>query len=196
MLRGLVTVIASLCLVIACSGVGSSPSAADVALTATRTVARAKVADRMATNRAESTATALVPTMTASPTATFLPRVDHDVTYAAAQYYWQEATEAAHERQAEEDASAAHRDQLLEEMRKDYYADQTAEADLAEEEYSEEPLEDPWYECDPAYPDVCIPPVWVYGDLDCLDLDVSWFTVYDPDPHWFDDDDDGIGCES
>lgn len=50
-------------------------------------------------------------------------------------------------------------------------------------------------DCDPSYPTVCIPPVSVVGDLDCDDLDVWYFEVVDPDPHGFDGDYDGIGCE-
>ena len=47
--------------------------------------------------------------------------------------------------------------------------------------------------CDPAYPDGCIPPP--PPDLDCSDIDQRRFTVLDPDPHNFDDDRNGIGCE-
>jgi micrococcal nuclease len=49
-------------------------------------------------------------------------------------------------------------------------------------------------DCDPAYPEVCIPPP--PPDLDCQDIEYRNFTVLDPDPHNFDGDDDGIGCES
>jgi len=48
--------------------------------------------------------------------------------------------------------------------------------------------------CDPSYPDVCIavyPP-----DLDCGEIGYSNFRVIPPDPHRFDGDKDGIGCES
>jgi len=48
--------------------------------------------------------------------------------------------------------------------------------------------------CDPAYPDFCIPPS--PPDLDCGDIDANNFTVLPPDPHRFDGDHDGIGCES
>jgi hypothetical protein len=51
-------------------------------------------------------------------------------------------------------------------------------------------------ECDPAYPDFCIPPVELAGDLNCADVSFSNFTVLDPDPHGFDTDLDGVGCES
>ena len=50
--------------------------------------------------------------------------------------------------------------------------------------------------CDWAsYPDFCIPPAWEVGDLDCADIAGAWFTVYQPDPHYFDGDYDGYGCE-
>ena len=48
--------------------------------------------------------------------------------------------------------------------------------------------------CDPSYPDFCIPPP--PPDLDCADIDEDNFTVYPPDPHNFDADGNGIGCES
>jgi len=48
--------------------------------------------------------------------------------------------------------------------------------------------------CDPAYPTVCIPPP--PPDLDCGDITFRRFTVLPPDPHKFDGDHDGIGCES
>jgi micrococcal nuclease len=44
-----------------------------------------------------------------------------------------------------------------------------------------------------SYPDVCIPPP--PPDLDCGDVAYHRFTVYPPDPHRFDGDYDGIGCE-
>ncbi|NER84288.1 MAG: hypothetical protein F6K42_33090 [Leptolyngbya sp. SIO1D8] len=59
--------------------------------------------------------------------------------------------------------------------------------------------------CDPAYAEVCIPPP--PPDLDCGDVLVRNFRVYLPndsdiptgltdfDPHHFDGDEDGIGCE-
>ena len=49
-------------------------------------------------------------------------------------------------------------------------------------------------DCDPAYPDVCIPPP--PPDLDCADIPYRNFRVLPPDPHRFDGDGDGIGCES
>jgi hypothetical protein len=50
--------------------------------------------------------------------------------------------------------------------------------------------------CDPAYPDVCIPPVAQAGDLDCGDVTYRRFRVLPPDPHRFDREGDGLGCES
>ena len=47
--------------------------------------------------------------------------------------------------------------------------------------------------CESSYPDVCIPPP--PPDLDCGDVNSGGFTVYPPDPHRFDGDFDGIGCE-
>lgn len=48
--------------------------------------------------------------------------------------------------------------------------------------------------CDPSYPTVCIqsPP----PDLDCKDIPYRNFKVLPPDPHHFDGDHDGIGCET
>ena len=48
--------------------------------------------------------------------------------------------------------------------------------------------------CDGAYPDVCIPPA--PPDLDCGDISYRRFRVLPPDPHRFDRDKDGIGCET
>ena len=48
--------------------------------------------------------------------------------------------------------------------------------------------------CDPAYPTVCIPSP--PPDLDCKDISYRRFQVLSPDPHNFDGDHDGIGCES
>lgn len=47
--------------------------------------------------------------------------------------------------------------------------------------------------CDPAYPDFCIasPP----PDVDCGDIEYRSFRVFPPDPHHFDGDGNGIGCE-
>jgi hypothetical protein len=48
-------------------------------------------------------------------------------------------------------------------------------------------------DCDPSYPDFCIPPP--PPDLDCGDVRAS-FTVVGSDPHRFDREGDGVGCES
>ncbi len=52
----------------------------------------------------------------------------------------------------------------------------------------------PQQDCDPAYPTVCIPSP--PPDLDCGDIPYTNFEVLPPDPHNFDGDEDGIGCES
>jgi len=49
-------------------------------------------------------------------------------------------------------------------------------------------------DCDPSYPEFCIPPY--PPDLDCSEIQYSNFKVLQPDPHGFDRDKDGIGCES
>lgn len=49
-------------------------------------------------------------------------------------------------------------------------------------------------QCHASYPTVCIPPP--PPDLDCKDISPRRFTVLPPDPHNFDSDHDGIGCES
>jgi len=48
--------------------------------------------------------------------------------------------------------------------------------------------------CDPSYPGVCIPPA--PPDLDCGQVQYRRFQVLPPDPHGFDRDGDGVGCES
>lgn len=48
--------------------------------------------------------------------------------------------------------------------------------------------------CDPSYPDVCIPPP--PRDLDCGDISHRRFRVVGADPHRFDGDHDGVGCET
>jgi hypothetical protein len=48
--------------------------------------------------------------------------------------------------------------------------------------------------CDPSYPTVCIPPP--PPDLDCPDVPYDDFKVQGTDPHRFDGDNDGVGCES
>jgi len=47
--------------------------------------------------------------------------------------------------------------------------------------------------CDPSYPDMCIAPY--PPDLDCGEIRYVNFRVLQPDPHGFDPDKDGIGCE-
>lgn len=49
-------------------------------------------------------------------------------------------------------------------------------------------------QCDPAYPDFCIAPA--PPDLDCKDIPQKRFKVLPPDPHGFDKDGNGVGCES
>jgi hypothetical protein len=47
--------------------------------------------------------------------------------------------------------------------------------------------------CHPSYPDECIPPP--PPNLNCDDVDATNFAVSGSDPHGFDADNDGIGCE-
>lgn len=49
-------------------------------------------------------------------------------------------------------------------------------------------------DCDPSYPTICILPN--LPDLDCPDIPYQNFAVLPPDPHGFDADGDGIGCEN
>ena len=48
--------------------------------------------------------------------------------------------------------------------------------------------------CHPSYPTVCIPPP--PPDLDCGDIPFRRFPVVGDDPHRFDGNNDGVGCES
>jgi endonuclease YncB( thermonuclease family) len=48
--------------------------------------------------------------------------------------------------------------------------------------------------CDPSYPSVCIPPP--PPDRDCSQVSETNFAVVGSDPHGFDGDGDGVGCES
>jgi micrococcal nuclease len=57
-----------------------------------------------------------------------------------------------------------------------------------------QPTSAPQENCDPSYPDVCIPSP--PPDLDCGDIPYRRFRVTGSDPHRFDGDHDGIGCES
>lgn len=56
------------------------------------------------------------------------------------------------------------------------------------------PAPTPAPNCDPSYPTVCIPPP--PPDLDCGEIGYRNFTVVGSDPHGFDGDSDGVGCES
>ena len=47
--------------------------------------------------------------------------------------------------------------------------------------------------CHPSYPTLCIPPA--PPDLDCRSVGAKRFAVRPPDPHGFDADGDGVGCE-
>jgi micrococcal nuclease len=49
-------------------------------------------------------------------------------------------------------------------------------------------------DCDPSYPDFCIPPP--PPDLNCDDINGNNFTVLPPDPHQLDGNEDGVGCEA
>ncbi len=48
-------------------------------------------------------------------------------------------------------------------------------------------------DCHKSYPDVCIPSP--PPDLDCKDISYRNFKVLPPDPHKFDRDQNGVGCE-
>jgi hypothetical protein len=48
-------------------------------------------------------------------------------------------------------------------------------------------------DCDASYPDLCIPPG--APDLDCPEVGSTNYRVLPPDPHRFDDNSDGVGCE-
>ncbi len=61
-----------------------------------------------------------------------------------------------------------------------------------DEQHFVENIDEP--SCDPSYPDICITPYPV--DLDCDEISHSNFRVIGNDPHGFDADKDGIGCES
>jgi endonuclease/exonuclease/phosphatase family metal-dependent hydrolase len=52
----------------------------------------------------------------------------------------------------------------------------------------------PQTNCDPSYPTLCIPVG--SSDLDCGDISARRFPVVGSDPHRFDGDHDGVGCES
>ncbi len=56
------------------------------------------------------------------------------------------------------------------------------------------PTPPPTSNCDPSYPTVCIPPP--PPDLNCDDVSATDFKVVGSDPHGFDGNHDGVGCES
>ncbi len=62
------------------------------------------------------------------------------------------------------------------------------------QDFGSQTISDPVQSCDPSYPDVCIPSP--PPDLDCGEISHRNFTVLSPDPHRFDGDKNGIGCES
>ena len=55
------------------------------------------------------------------------------------------------------------------------------------------PPPSPGGDCDPSYPDVCIPPP--PPDLDCADIIYANFRTIGTDPHGFDGNNDGEACE-
>lgn len=65
--------------------------------------------------------------------------------------------------------------------------------DYRKNQCATKPAPTPQNNCDPSYPDVCIPPS--PPDLDCGEIPHRRFRVAGPDPHGFDRDKDGIGCE-
>ena len=69
----------------------------------------------------------------------------------------------------------------------------SGEPKVEEIQPSTQPLQTNENNCDPSYPDVCIPPS--PPDLDCGEIQYRNFKVLTPDPHRFDGDKDGIGCE-
>jgi micrococcal nuclease len=72
---------------------------------------------------------------------------------------------------------------------------ETAPEAVPEQVIIDDPVEA--FDCDASYPDLCISPG--SADLDCdyvYGLGMSHITVYPPDPHGFDgNDNDGVGCE-
>lgn len=67
----------------------------------------------------------------------------------------------------------------------------TSKSDVVLESVSET---DEQNNCDASYPDFCIPPP--PPNLNCPDISQKRFTVTGFDPHGFDRDNDGVGCES
>ena len=72
--------------------------------------------------------------------------------------------------------------------------EQTTPSSEVEEEEEEEASQTGQSECSPSYPDTCIPPP--PPNLNCDDVDDTNFEVVGSDPHGFDGDNDGVGCES
>ena len=70
----------------------------------------------------------------------------------------------------------------------------TTEDGESEQEPAPAPESEASVRCDPSYPDVCIPPP--PPDLNCGDIAHRRFRVVGSDPHGFDRDGDGVGCES
>jgi hypothetical protein len=62
-----------------------------------------------------------------------------------------------------------------------------------EDEDKEESEDEDKDDCDDSYPDVCIPSP--PPDLDCGEISQEDFKVKGSDPHRFDGDEDGRGCE-
>ena len=65
--------------------------------------------------------------------------------------------------------------------------------EYGEENRSNKSSTKPTQKCSSCYPTVCIPSP--PPDLDCKDVIHKNFLVGECDPHWFDGDGDGIGCE-
>lgn len=72
-------------------------------------------------------------------------------------------------------------------------SDEPAQVATATPQPTVAPTPTPEIECDPSYPDLCIE-VGI-PDLDCGQITARRFRVLQPDPHNFDGDYDGIGCE-
>jgi hypothetical protein len=114
-----------------------------------------------------------------------------------------EDEEESEDESTEEEELITHEESTTDEEELTYVPADESEVESTDEEQSttdddgliyvpadEEPL------CDPSYPDNCIPPP--PPQLNCGDEGVpaAEFTVLPPDPHGFDDDYDGLGCES
>ena len=80
--------------------------------------------------------------------------------------------------------------------RADTYYDFCSASEFGSEAWTgcSSPPPPPEENCDLAYPTVCIPSP--PPDLDCDDTSYRNFRVLPPDPHHFDGDGDGIGCET